>query len=760
MLRRAFLKLGAVLHVPWQAAAAGTGTIVAGVSVTVALLLVNVLTIGIHGILPSIGISGPPAVSVTDPGTTSNGITNPAPTDSTATLQGTVNPDGYGTTYQWKWGTTTSYGSSTTAVSVGAGTSDIDESHDLTGLAADTEYYYELTATNTDGTSNATGNFTTPSSASGGCTQQATTEAATLVGSESAQLNGVVNPEGNAATYHFAYGPAGDVSNHTATESAGSGSSNEDVSATITGLATSTAYYFVLVVSEASCGGNVDGATLSFTTASTQGSGTPGPPYTTTDSASTITTTTATLNAVVNPDDYATDYYFNWGSTSDSSCPPSMGNSTTDTAIGNGSTSLNEDAPISGLTPGATYYYAVVATNAIGTSCGAVKSFHATPPAAPSATTTSATPYLEAAAFTGTVTASGYDTDYYFEYGPSASNMPHDTATTAGPTGTSSASESATVYSLSPDTTYYYQLVAYDTIDSSVVAYGGIESVTTLTPSPPTATTTAATSVTGSSATLNGSITESQAVSTTYQFMWGTSSGSLTNSTPSAAGPSSGSATESYNLTGLSGYTTYYYEIVVSDSYNNPVTGGVKSFETTGTPTVATEPATDVTATSATLNGQLNPEGVSASCTFFWNTTKSTSGAHSTACSTSPSSSMSAISESADVTGLNAGKNYWFLIQAQYGSSTVNGSWVLVQPGGSGGFPQAVWGSVGASPPTSRAPVRGSGCREGPRTPCTVGPLQGSGASAPYLPAWGGIPARLEERSAEYGDGRRSRSLG
>ena len=86
-----------------------------------------------------------PAVS-TD---AASGVTNTA-----ATLNGAVNPEGAATTYQFQYGTSTAYGSVTPAspASAGSGSSAIGESAALSGLSASTTYDYRLVATNATGT--------------------------------------------------------------------------------------------------------------------------------------------------------------------------------------------------------------------------------------------------------------------------------------------------------------------------------------------------------------------------------------------------------------------------------------------------------------------------------------------------------------------------------------------------------------------------------------------------------------------------------
>lgn len=75
-------------------------------------------------------------------------------TSSGATLNGTVNPEGDATTYQFEYGTSTSYGSTAPASpgSAGSGTTAVNESAAVSGLSPSTTYHYRLDATNSTGT--------------------------------------------------------------------------------------------------------------------------------------------------------------------------------------------------------------------------------------------------------------------------------------------------------------------------------------------------------------------------------------------------------------------------------------------------------------------------------------------------------------------------------------------------------------------------------------------------------------------------------
>jgi uncharacterized repeat protein (TIGR03803 family) len=95
----------------------------------------------------------------------------------------------------------------------------------------------------------------------------------------------------------------------------------------------------------------------------------PPPPGAWTLSASTITTTGATLNGTVNPNGSLTAAWFQWGTTTN------YGNLTPATGMGSGTNALPLSAPLAGLTPGVTYHYRVAATNSNGAGYGSDGSF-------------------------------------------------------------------------------------------------------------------------------------------------------------------------------------------------------------------------------------------------------------------------------------------------------------------------------------------------------------------------------------------------
>ena len=114
-------------------------------------------------------------------------------------------------------------------------------------------------------------------------------------------------------------------------------------------------------------GGTTAGKILNFTTLAPAVT----PPAVTTNAATSITTTGATLAASVNPEGSATTYDFDYGT--NSSLSP--GTTTTSQSAGSGTIAQSESVAISGLSPGTTYYFKVEATSTGGTAAGSIQSF-------------------------------------------------------------------------------------------------------------------------------------------------------------------------------------------------------------------------------------------------------------------------------------------------------------------------------------------------------------------------------------------------
>ncbi len=213
------------------------------------------------------GVSGPTAtsasamVSITYTSQPAPAVTTGSATNidaAGATLNGSVNPEGLATTYEFQYGTTTTYTSSTASASAGSSSSDVLVSAPISGLKPNTTYHYRLVATNASGTTDgADATFTTKAAPT------VVTGSASNVTTSSAVLKGTVNPNGLATTYYFQYGTSTRYGKQTSTRTAGSGTTTQSVSASISGLAPGTTYHYRLVGVYA--GGTSDGADKTFT---------------------------------------------------------------------------------------------------------------------------------------------------------------------------------------------------------------------------------------------------------------------------------------------------------------------------------------------------------------------------------------------------------------------------------------------------------------------------------------------------------------
>lgn len=191
----------------------------------------------------------------------------------------------------------------------------------------------------------------------------ATTTAASSIGPTSAHLNGSVNPNGEATTWYFEFGTSTSYGTRTTTQNAGAGTKSVHESSTLKGLAGGTTYHFRIVASNAS--GTSFGADQSLVTVS--------PPSVQTAPVLNISSTSGTLTGSLNPGGLSATWYFQYGTST------SYGSKTTTQSLGSGHSTVAVNAPISGLSPGATYHYRLVATSSAGTSRSADATFATSP---------------------------------------------------------------------------------------------------------------------------------------------------------------------------------------------------------------------------------------------------------------------------------------------------------------------------------------------------------------------------------------------
>lgn len=173
----------------------------------------------------------------------------------------------------------------------------------------------------------------------------------------------------------------------------------------------------------------------------------------------------------------------------------------------------------------------------------------------------------------------------------------------------------------------------------------------------------ASSDVTSSSATLSAYINPN-GDETSYRFLWGTSESNLNNSSGFFYLDASTTATfVEYEVTGLSQNTTYYYRLVASNSVD-ATWSSTKSFTTTGVakPSVMTYNATDVTSNSAKLKGSINPNGTSASYSFWWGTDPNSMTNHHDLVNLPEGSSY--VDVEYNLTGLSPKQTYYYNLSA------------------------------------------------------------------------------------------------
>jgi len=206
----------------------------------------------------------------------------------------------------------------------------------------------------------------------------------------------------------------------------------------------------------------------------------------------------------------------------------------------------------------------------------------------------------------------GTPTSVFFQFG-TTTNYGSVSASISIGGGVNLVSFSATV-NLMASTTYHYRLCASSSAGTN---YGSDMTFTTAAAPPPTVTTLAADNIVGSSVTLNGSASGNGASAIVY-FQYGTNVSygnfSLTNMIPA-----SGVATFSATLNGLAA-GTYHFRAVAQNTIGT-TTGSDLTFVITGAaPAVVTLPATAVSHFGATLNGTVNPRGLSSIAFFQYST--------------------------------------------------------------------------------------------------------------------------------------------
>ncbi len=389
-----------------------------------------------------------------------------------------------------------------------------------------------------------------------------------------------------------------------------------------------------------------------------RGTGAP-EPYVRTQDASSITTTDATFNGMVNPAGASTTCQFQYvddaqfqvdgfASATSVNCDSAPGSGTSDVAAGRS---------VTGLTAGTTYHVRLVATNANGTNNGSDIAFKTAAPPRLLTVNVAGTGNGGVDADSGAIAActrsGGTCSDSYADGTVvRLTATPSHSSVASWSGGGCSGTATTCDVTLSADTSVTV------TFAQDVPTVGGEN----------------ASGVTQTAATLAGTANPNGA-STTCQIEWGTTTAYGTT-TPVSANPGSGTSAVAVSIPALSGLTPntpYHYRVDCTNA-GGTTNGGDQTFRTTAipVPTVVTGSASGVTQTGASLAGTVNPNGFGTTCRFEYGTT--TAYGSSVDCAAAPGSGSSAVAASAALAGLTAGTTYHYRLVATNGGGSTAGA--------------------------------------------------------------------------------------
>ncbi len=269
------------------------------------------------------------------------------------------------------------------------------------------------------------------------------------VGHTEAVVTGRVDRSGGPeiTTCEFEYGTSQSYGNSvpcTSTETLPYSGSSTEVTATLPGLATGTAYSYRVHAGNAN--GTNNGVNRTVTPVAVV--------KLHTKPATGLEPHHATLNGSFDPDNSDTNYYFEYGLDAEYGQRTQMADA--------GSTPGVKDVAVDldGLPSGKTFHYRVVAVNELGTTYGTDESFRTASP--PDVAGVTATEVLNGTAtLNARIAPTGYDTTYQFEYGttPSYGSVVPQPDEDIG-AGVGSQAVSQHIADLQSDVTYHFRVVA------------------------------------------------------------------------------------------------------------------------------------------------------------------------------------------------------------------------------------------------------------------------------------------------------------
>jgi hypothetical protein len=360
-----------------------------------------------------------------------------------------------------------------------------------------------------------------------------TTTAATSVICGGATFNGTINANNATVTSGFDYGPTVSYGTSVAGVPATvNGNTPVAISAVVAGLVPNVPNHF-------RAKGTTGGVTIYGTDMTVTP---PCPPTVVTTAATLITSTGATLNGTMNPNNLTSTDSFDYGLTTSYGTNiagiPSPVNGSTVTAV---------SKVIAGLTPGITYHYRVNGTNTVGTSNGNDMTFTAlaAPPTVFTAAATGVT--ANAATLNGTVIANGASTTVSFNYGLTSAYGSTIAAVPATVTGNTLTAVTGNLSGLTCNTLYHYTVSG---VNSAGTSNGNDMTFTTSGAVSPAGTITGPASVCRGATGVTYTV---PAITGATGYVW-----SLPTGGTITAGANTTTITVSYSLVATSGNVTVY----------------------------------------------------------------------------------------------------------------------------------------------------------------------------------------------------------
>jgi trimeric autotransporter adhesin len=195
-------------------------------------------------------------------------------------------------------------------------------------------------------------------------------------------------------------------------------------------------------------------------------------------------------------------------------------------------------------------------------------------------------------------------------------------------------------------------------------------------PSAPTVNTNSSAVPSSTTVVVTGNVTPNGAL-TTYWYEYGKTTGLGTRTTTQSVGSGYTSIFAPSYITGLSSNTTYYFRLSAENRFGT-VNGATYSFTTNtnpppqgSAPTTRTIAASNITRTTANLNGQVDPNRAEAT---YWFEYGETADLGFVTALQSAGSGDASTNVSISVSGLKPLTKYFFRLNAQNQFGTVNGS--------------------------------------------------------------------------------------